>query len=156
MTTKITGENVTDGTILNIDVNPSAIDPNNTEINNLFNIGVIGFKMAVNEGLTVFNLVDGVVDEFNSEGGVDTAENVNASYDSSNDFYLNQVQNILLYLLIGRTSVTSTGPSTYTVESGITAVNVLVVGGGCGGGAGGYERTKGGGAGAGGLIYYED
>ena len=33
MTTKITGENVTDGTILNIDVNPSAIDPNNTEIN---------------------------------------------------------------------------------------------------------------------------
>ena len=74
MTTKITGENVTDGTILNVDVNPSAIDPNNTEINNLFNIGVIGFKMAVNEGLTVFNLVDGVVDEFHSEGGVDTAE----------------------------------------------------------------------------------
>ena len=28
--------------------------------------------MVVNEGLTVFNLVDGVVDEFNSEGGVDT------------------------------------------------------------------------------------
>ena len=157
MTTKITGENVTDGTILNIDVNPSAIDPNNTEINNLFNIGVIGFKMAVNEGLTVFNLVDGVVDEFNSEGGVDTAENVNASYDSSNDFYANQGTNIPMPSpLIGRTSVTSTGPSTYTVESGITAVNVLVVGGGGGGGAGGYERTKGGGAGAGGLIYYPD
>ena len=157
MTTKITGENVTDGTILNIDVNPSAIDPNNTEINNLFNIGVIGFKMAVNEGLTVFNLVDGVVDEFNSESGVDTAENVNAAYDSSNDFYANQGTNIPLPSpLIGRTSVTSTGPSTYTVESGITAVNVLVVGGGGGGGAGGYERTKGGGAGAGGLIYYPD
>ena len=157
MTTKITGENVTDGTILNVDVNPSAIDPNNTEINNLFNIGVIGFKMAVNEGLTVFNLVDGVVDEFHSEGGVDTAENVNASYDSTSDFYGNQGTNVPLPSpQIGRTSVTSTGPSTYTVESGITAVNVLVVGGGGGGGAGGYERTKGGGAGAGGLIYYPD
>ena len=34
-----------------------------------FNIGVIGFKMVVNEGSTIFNLVDGVVDEFNSESG---------------------------------------------------------------------------------------
>ena len=157
MTTKITGENVTDGTILNVDVNPSAVDPNNTEINNLFNIGVIGFKMAVNEGLTIFNLVDGVVDEFHSEGGVDTAENVNASYDSSNDFYANQGTNVPIPSpQIGRTSVTSTGPSTYTVESGITAVNVLVVGGGGGGASGGYNSTKGGGAGGGGLIYYPD
>ena len=30
---------------------------------NEFNISLLGFKMAVNEGLTVFNLVDGVVDE---------------------------------------------------------------------------------------------
>ena len=28
------------------------------------NIGLLGFKMAVNDGLTVFNLIDGVVDEF--------------------------------------------------------------------------------------------
>ena len=27
---------------------------------NEFNISLLGFKMAVNEGLTVFNLVDGV------------------------------------------------------------------------------------------------
>ena len=41
---------------------------------NAFNIGLLGFKMAVNEGLTVFNLVDGVVDEFNDESGTDEAE----------------------------------------------------------------------------------
>ena len=28
------------------------------------NVGLLGFKMAVNDSLTIFNLVDGVVDEF--------------------------------------------------------------------------------------------
>tara|TARA_Y100000816_G_scaffold57307_1_gene37442 strand:+ start:1797 stop:3605 length:1809 start_codon:yes stop_codon:yes gene_type:complete len=122
---------------------------------NNFNIGVLGFKMAVNEGLTVFNLKDGVVDEFNDESGIDTAENSNVTYDSSSDFYSGgsgfiastpPTQNIFSFL--------STGPHTYTVETGVTNVNVLIVGGGGGGGPGGYNRTKGGGAGAGGLIYY--
>ena len=157
MTTKITGENVTDGTILNADINPLATDPTNTEINNLFNIGVLGFKMAVNEGLTVYNLIDGVVDEFNSEGGIDTAENVNASYDSNSDFYTNQGTNIPLPSpQIGRTSITSTGAGTYSVEPTISAVDVLVIGGGGGGGAGGYNNTGGGGGGAGGLVFHED
>ena len=157
MTTKITGENVTDGTILNADVNPLATDPTNTEIINLFNIGVLGFKMAVNEGLTVYNLIDGVVDEFNSEGGIDTAENVNASYDSGSDFYTNQGTNIPLPSpQIQRTSITSTGAGTYSVEPTTSAVDVLVIGGGGGGGAGGYNNTGGGGGGAGGLVFYED
>ena len=122
---------------------------------NTFNIGLLGFKMAVNDGLTIFNLKDGVVDEFNDESGIDTAENSNVSYDDSSDFYSGgsgfnnstpPTQNIF--------SFTATGPHTYTVESGVTNVNVLVVGGGGGGGAGGYNATKGGGGGAGGLIYY--
>ena len=46
---------------------------------NAFNIGVLGFKMAVSDGLTIFNLVDGVVDEFNDESGIDTGENSNAA-----------------------------------------------------------------------------
>ena len=78
-----------------------------------------------------------------------------SSDDSSSDFYSGgsgfvastpPTQNIFSFL--------STGPHTYTVETGVTNVNVLVVGGGGGGGPGGYNRTKGGGAGAGGLIYY--
>ena len=98
---------------------------------------------------------DGIVDEFNDESGIDTAENSNVTYDSSSDFYSGgsgfqastpPTQNIFSFL--------STGPHTYTVETGVTNVNVLVVGGGGGGGPGGYNRTKGGGAGAGGLIYY--
>ena len=124
---------------------------------NAFNIGVLGFKMAVNDGLTIFNLKDGVVDEFNDESGTDSAENTNTAYDSSSDFYTNQGTNIPIPSPeIGRTSITSLGSGTYSVEPSITTVNVLVVGGGGGGGAGGYNGTKGGGAGAGGLIYYPD
>ena len=75
-----------------------------------FNIGVLGFKMAVNEGLTVFNLVDGVVDEFNDESGVDTAENTNSFYDSSSDFYANQV-NQPVEMFLGTNSVTFSDPA---------------------------------------------
>ena len=124
---------------------------------NAFNIGVLGFKMAVNDGLTIFNLKDGVVDEFNDESGVDTAENSNASFDSTSDFYTNQGTNIPLPSpQIGRTSITSTGSGTYSVEPTISAVDVLVIGGAGGAGAGGYNNTSGGGGGAGGLIFYED
>lgn len=73
MTTKITDAN---------------LDSNNIDTN-AFNISLLGFKMAVNEGLTVFNLIDGVVDEFNDESGVDTAENVNDGYCATSDFYQN-------------------------------------------------------------------
>ena len=124
---------------------------------NAFNIGVLGFKMAVNDGLTIFNLKDGVVDEFNDESGTDGAENTNTAYDSSSDFYTNQGTNIPIPSPeTNRTSFTSLGSGTYSVEPGITTVNVLVVGGGGGGGSGGYNTVKGGGAGAGGLIYYPD
>ena len=68
-------------------------------------------------------------------------------YDSSSDFYTNQGTNIPIPSPeIGRTSITSLGSGTYSVEPSITTVNVLVVGGG-GGGSGGYNGTKGGGAG---------
>src|SRR6056300_980785 len=53
------------------------------------NIALLGFKMAVNDGLTVFNLVDGVVDEFNDESGTDEAENTNDTYCGTSDYYIN-------------------------------------------------------------------
>ena len=88
MTTKIIGANITDGSVTSADLNAAAKSSGATD-GNAFNIGVLGFKIAVNEGLTIFNLVDGIVDEFNSESGIDTAENVTSPYDSSSDFYSN-------------------------------------------------------------------
>src|SRR6056300_1410292 len=74
MTTKITDAN---------------LDSNSLDNTN-FNISLLGFKMAVNEGLTVFNLVDGVVDEFNDESGTDEAEGSNDTYCATSDYYNNQ------------------------------------------------------------------
>ncbi len=56
---------------------------------NKFNVSLLGFKMAVNEGLTVFNLVDGVVDEFHDESGTDEGEGSNDTYNGDSDFYIN-------------------------------------------------------------------
>tara|TARA_Y100000817_G_scaffold313752_1_gene310606 strand:+ start:347 stop:2143 length:1797 start_codon:yes stop_codon:yes gene_type:complete len=137
---------------------------------NAFNIGVLGFKMAVNEGLTIFNLVDGIVDEFNNESGVDTAENTNASYDSTSDFYTNDTTtpspattNIQAFWHSGgdfETGTNESTPYTYTAPPTAKSIDLLVVGGGGGGGRwygpnGGNQQHAGGG-GAGGLVYIEN
>ena len=92
----ITTAKISDGTIVNADISPSAaIVASKTVIctslqdTNAFNISLLGFKMAVNEGLTVFNLVDGVVDEFHDESGTDEAEGSNDLYCASSDYYIN-------------------------------------------------------------------
>ena len=63
---------------------------------NAFNVGVLGFKMAVNESLTVFNLVDGVVDEFHDESGTDEAEGSNDVYCATSDYYINSTSPLSL------------------------------------------------------------
>ena len=74
-----------------------------------FNIGILGFKQAVNNGLTVFNLVDGIVDEFHDESGVDTPENANANYDATNDLYSNPTTTMTV---ISETFTAQTAPTT--------------------------------------------
>ena len=163
--TQIKSTDITDGSITNAKISPSPsipgtkvnVDLGIAEAQTPFNIGLLGFKHAVNEGLTVFNLMDGVVDEFNSEDGIDTAENSNATYDATSDFYANSTPNQPLPSpSIQRQSFISPGAGTYSVEPTTTAVDVLVIGGAGGGGAGGYNHTSGGGGGAGGLVFYEN
>ena len=89
--------NIVDGTITNADVNASAAITQSktstmsaTQKNNAqMNVALLGFKMAVTESLTVFNLVDGIVDEFHDESGADEGEGSNDLYCSSNDNYIN-------------------------------------------------------------------
>ena len=68
-----------------------AIDTSLSE-NQALQIGLLGFKMAVNESLTVFNLLDGVVDEFHDESGTDESESSNDFYCASEDRYINATQ----------------------------------------------------------------
>ena len=163
--TQIKSTDITDGTIVDADISPSPsisgtkvdVDLGLAEAQTPFNIGLLGFKKAVNEGLTIFNLMDGIVDEFHSEGGIDTAENSIATYDATSDFYANTAPNQPLPSpSIQRQSFISPGAGTYSVEPTTTAVDVLVIGGAGGGGAGGYNNTSGGGGGAGGLVFYEN
>jgi len=51
------------------------------------NIMLNAFRISVNGGLSVQNMVDGVVDEFEDETGVDTSTSTNETYDATGDFY---------------------------------------------------------------------
>jgi len=155
MTTKITSANV-DNTI-----------PSSTDVDgNNFNISLLGFKIAVNEGLTVFNLADGVVDEFNDETGIDESEGSNDIYDNVSDFYNNFASRPVSagFSVRGVTDPasapggTSEGVSTnnlssgqlgsFTVPDALTSANVYMWGTGGGGGGtkdGGFVTNGGGG-----------
>jgi len=135
---------------------------------NEFNISLLGFKMAVNEGLTVFNLVDGVVDEFHDESGTDEGEGSNDTYCATSDFYQNlgptgspvaiSAGFSMTAITEPQTSTAGTNPAngsgtfgTFTVPAGLTSVDVKVWGAGGGGGWTGYPspntHTGGGGGG---------
>tara|TARA_Y100001937_G_scaffold54_1_gene75 strand:+ start:311 stop:1966 length:1656 start_codon:yes stop_codon:yes gene_type:complete len=167
----ITTAKISDGTIVNADISPSAaIASSKTVIctsqqdTNAFNISLLGFKMAVNEGLTVFNLVDGVVDEFHDESGTDEAEGSNDTYCASNDYYINSnvgsgTPSPAVSAGFGMTSITEPDTSTagsnpaqrttcygtFTVPTGITSVQVSAWGAGGGGGVTTSGNTGGGG-----------
>lgn len=51
------------------------------------NILLNSFRIAVNGGLSVQNMVDGIVDEFEDETGVDLPTSTNETYDAADDFY---------------------------------------------------------------------
>ena len=149
----VTTGKISDGTIVNADISPSAaIASSKTVIctavtdTNAFNISLLGFKMAVNEGLTVFNLVDGVVDEFHDESGTDEAEGSNDTYCATSDYYINSTSPggtsictsagfSTTAVTEGDTSTAGTNPTygtatnhTYTVPTGASSVNFFLWG----------------------------
>jgi len=128
---------------------------------NEFNISLLGFKMAVNEGLTVFNLVDGIVDEFHDESGTDEGEGSNDLYCATSDLYQNLGPSgspvaisagfSMTAITEPQTSVTGTNPTygtatmgRFTVPSGLTSMTAKVWGAG---GSGGPSANSGGGGG---------
>jgi len=51
------------------------------------NIMLNSFRLAIGGGISFQNMIDGVVDEFEDETGVDTATSTNETYDATNDLY---------------------------------------------------------------------
>ena len=171
----VTTSKIADGTIVNADVSHSAAigtgktadtfktqTQAETDFNQKhFNVALLGFKMAVQDSLTVFNLVDGVVDEFHDESGTDEGEGSNDTYCSSNDNYINTSPSpaaisagfTTTAVTEADTSTAGTNPEqdnaqtgTFTVPTGMTSVNYQLWGsGGAGaanahGGGGGYSE----------------
>ena len=165
---------VADNTVINADVNTCAAVAQSkvsglaTSLSNIcsavttataansknnFNIALLGFKMATQENLTVFNLVDGVVDEFNDESGTDEAEGSNDLYNATDDYYINSTQPDGISLCysagFGMTSITEPDTSTagtnptqgsgtmasFTVPTGVSDINAFIWGAGGGGGS---------------------
>ena len=162
----ITSAKIDNGTIVNADVSPSAaVGLAKTDLGTAAqktaieqNIGVLGFKMAVNESLTVFNLVDGIVDEFHSEDGTDEGEGSNDNYCATSDFYNNtsctpiSAGFSISSITEPQTSTTVTNPAqknttlgAFTVPTGLSSVNFQAWGGA--GGTSGYNNTSDGGGG---------
>ena len=172
---QITSDKILDEAIVNADLSPSAavadakvsgLSPISTSLTNScaslldakFNVSLLGFKMAVNENLTIFNLVDGIVDEFHDESGTDEAEGSNDNYCATSDFYDN-VNSVSVSAGFAITSVTEADTSTagtnpaqnsgtagtFTVPTGLTSLSAKVWG--AGGGAGTCSNTAGGGGG---------
>ncbi len=54
------------------------------------NILLNAFRIAINGGLSVLNMADGIVDEFEDETGVDTGGSTNETYDATGDLYTNK------------------------------------------------------------------
>ena len=164
-TAKLASNSITSGKINNgvvsgddlastLDLSSKTITLPNSSFNTMnYNVALLGFKMAVNENLTIFNLVDGVVDEFHDESGTDEGEGSNDTYCGTNDNYVNSSTAAIsagfstTAVTEGDTSTTGTNPSygsgtmgTFTVPSGMTAANISVWGaagtdyGGAGGG----------------------
>ena len=107
--------------VTNNDVNASAaIDVSKTSLMSSTqkttieqNIALLGFKMAVTDSLTVFNLVDGVVDEFHDESGTDEGEGSNDTYCGTNDNYINtQPSTVSISAGFGKPSITEPDTST--------------------------------------------
>jgi hypothetical protein len=81
------------------------------------NILLNAFRVAINGGHSVFNMMDGVVDEFEDETGV--ATKTGATYDSSNDLYHNEASGYTADLFPVMTSNTApSGEMTASYDNG--------------------------------------
>jgi len=142
----------------------AAVDTSQQDTN-AFNISLLGFKMAVNEGLTVFNLVDGIVDEFHDESGTDEGEGSNDLYCGTSDYYINSTTPngspsaisagfTLTTVTESDTSTAGTNPDqafgssgAFTVPTGASSINIFAWGAGGSGGNPSPSTAVGGGGG---------
>ena len=56
-------------------------------VKNIYNVVLLAFKLAIQGSLTIFNMIDGIMDEYEDESGIDTINSINQQYVSDDDYY---------------------------------------------------------------------
>ena len=51
------------------------------------NLDLLNFKVATNNAYALYNFKDGMIDAYQTEGGVDAGTSTNETYDSSGKYY---------------------------------------------------------------------
>ena len=123
---------------------PTDTDPMNNDI------AILGFKVAANGSLAKYNLVDQTIDDFQDASGVDAGTSTGETRDATGKYYSGSSTTDTL------TVFTSTGASTWVAPSGVSQVEVLVVGGGGGSMSTTSAGIASGGGGAGGIVHDTD
>lgn len=84
------------------------------------NIMLLAFYRCVDQSKSIYNLIDGFIDEYEDETGIDTVNSLNEAYDSSNDLYSPANETYCKLLLHGDGT---DGATTITDETGKTVTN---------------------------------
>jgi len=129
--------------------------------NNRTNIDLLNFKVATNNAYALYNFKDGMIDAYQTSGGVDAGTSTNETYDSSGKYYSGIVDSttggtVVTYTDGGTdyTSRTFTSSGNLVIPSAGSVDYLIVAGGGGGGNAGANTGSwgAGGGGGAGGVL----
>ena len=108
-------------------------------------IATLALHQATNSNSAKYNLVNTNVDQYEDSTGI--ASFTDCSRDSSGEYVATDLGGTITVAL------TTVESSTWTVPSGVTSVNVLVVAGGGGGCPSDSSVESGGGAGGGGVVH---
>ena len=92
------------------------------------NVSLLGFKVASADSLAIFNMKDGIIDDYQDATGVDASASTNETRNSVSNYYSGSADGTI-------TAITSTGAGTWTATATGDA-EILVVAGGGGGSSG--------------------
>jgi len=139
--TTIRSEDITDGQVKAVDLASDAVTPfDDSGLQD--DIAILGFKVAANGSLAKYDLVDQTIDAFQDASGIDAGASTDEVRNAAN--YYSGVDTTPA----GITAFTTVETTSWTAPTGLTSLEVLVVGGG---GAGG--KQSGGGGGGGGVVH---
>ena len=109
---------------------------------NRTNTDLLNFKVATNNAYALYNFKDGMVDAYQTEGGVDTGTSTNEVYDSSGKYYSGYSSTA-----VSETYTASASSTDWVCPAGLTSIEVK-----CWGGGGDHDGWHSGSGGSGSYV----